>query len=157
MSYLRAQGKNVSSRSLAKPKQSIPKKAVLKNVPVNSNILSSQNSKERKVVQPIYEDQNYAIQDDLDNNKYSFQDPAPPIQNSYLQQSYEPPERKEIPLDPTICKICKRRSKALPAPNMCSLCLARKQQIEEKKAADQRKLEEDAAYLQEIIQKDARV
>ncbi|KAA6393370.1 MAG: hypothetical protein EZS28_011103 [Streblomastix strix] len=57
-------------------------------------------------------------------------------------------------LDPYTCAICKRRSKNLPQPNLCSMCMARKKQIEEKQQSKANQLQEDAQYLQYIRGRD---
>ncbi|KAK2962882.1 putative protein of unknown function (DUF4496) [Blattamonas nauphoetae] len=45
-------------------------------------------------------------------------------------------------LDPTICRICKRFSRFLPQPNLCSMCIARQRQIADHKTQKLRE-EED--------------
>ncbi|KAH7817570.1 uncharacterized protein MONOS_16195 [Monocercomonoides exilis] len=59
-------------------------------------------------------------------------------------------------LPPTVCAVCHRRSKHLPYPNLCSMCHTRRLQIEEKKARERSLLEEEAAYLQYVREKDER-
>ncbi|KAK2958090.1 putative serine/threonine protein kinase [Blattamonas nauphoetae] len=61
----------------------------------------------------------------------------------------------QVQLDPNTCAICKRRSKKLPAPNMCSMCLARQQQIADKKAEAERSKRENEDYGRYIRELDA--
>ncbi|KAH7815046.1 putative CCDC81 eukaryotic HU domain 1 [Monocercomonoides exilis] len=58
-------------------------------------------------------------------------------------------------LDYRICRICHRYSECLPAPNMCSMCIARATQIAEKEKARLREIADDEAYQQFAKEKDS--
>ncbi|KAH7827540.1 putative CCDC81 eukaryotic HU domain 1 [Monocercomonoides exilis] len=57
-------------------------------------------------------------------------------------------------MSPYICRVCKRYSAALPAPNFCSMCLTRAQQVRDADAAAARENADNEAFQAYLQEKD---